>query len=221
MTSISQIQAVSPAPRKDRSSDRALERYQRIRRATVLVTALALSGAMLFGRSTLPDIYHEPLELFGVMLMVTGIGGRLWSTLYIGGRKSAEVVETGPYSVTRNPLYLFNAVAAAGAGAQLGSIMAMVGFGALCAVGFYIVVLREEEFLRARLGRPYEDYCARVPRFLPDFRLYRDQAEVTFRPRLLRNTLRDGLVVFLALPLFETIEVAQDAGVLPVLCHMW
>lgn len=222
MKSISQSQAAAGSkPQTNKSSDRALERFQRIRRGVVILIFAVLSLVMVFGRSKLPELFHERLEMIGIMLIVIGIGGRLWSTLYIGGRKSAEIVATGPYSVTRNPLYLFTTFAAAGAGAQLGSLAATVGFAVLCAVGFHIVILREEGFLRARLGRHYEDYCARVPRLLPNFRLYRDQGEVTFRPRLLRNTLRDGLIFFLALPLFETIEIAQDAGVLPVLFHMW
>lgn len=203
------------------NSDVAMERYQRLRRAMVTLIFVVLGIVMVLGRSTLSEIAHERLEMIGIMLIVLGIGGRLWSILYIGGRKSAEVVETGPYSVMRNPLYFFSMVAAAGAGAQLGSIVAMLGFGLLCAVAFHFVILREERFLSARLGTPYADYCARVPRFFPDFRLYRDQKEVTFRPRVLRNTLRDGLIFFLAMPLFELVEMAQNAGIMPVLFHMW
>lgn len=204
-----------------RNSDAAMERYQRLRRVAVALILVILATVMAFGRSTLPEYYHERLEMVGIMLIVVAIMGRLWSILYIGGRKSATVVETGPYSVMRNPLYFFSAVAAAGVGAQLGSAVAMLGFAALCAAVFHVVILREEGFLRARLGQPYEDYCRRVPRFLPNPRLYRDQSEVSFRPRVLVNTLRDGLFFFLAMPLFEAVERAQDAGALPVLFHLW
>jgi protein-S-isoprenylcysteine O-methyltransferase Ste14 len=31
---------------------------------------------------------------------------RLWSTLYIGGRKRVVLVSDGPYSLCRNPLYV-------------------------------------------------------------------------------------------------------------------
>lgn len=208
-------------PAGQKNSDAALERYQRLRRAAIALIVVVLTAVMAFGRSTLPEYLHERLEMVGIMLIVVAIMGRLWSILYIGGRKSATVVETGPYSITRNPLYLFSALAAAGVGAQLGSLAAALGFALLCAMVFHVVILREESFLRTRLGQPYADYCARVPRFLPDLRLYRDQSEVTFRPRVLVSTLRDGLFFFLAMPLFETVERAQDAGTLPVLFHMW
>src|SRR5690606_35658520 len=103
-----------------------------------------------------------------------GIVGRLWSTLYIGGRKSAQVVTGGPYSITRNPLYLFSSIAAAGVGAQMGSILATIGFGVFCALAFHFVILREEKFLKTALGEDYRAYLAAVPRFFPKFSLYRE-----------------------------------------------
>lgn len=202
-------------------SPKAMERYQRLRRVVLGGVMLVVGAVLLFGRSLQTEFIHERLEMIGIMLIVLGIGGRLWSILYIGGRKSAEVVATGPYSVTRNPLYVFSAIAAAGVGAQMGSVAAAVGFAVLCAAAFHVVILREEAYLRARLGTPYEEYCARVPRFLPRLTLYRDQETVTFRPRVLFTTLRDGLVFFLAMPLFEMVERAQDTGALPVFFHIW
>ena len=44
------------------------------------------------------------------------------------------------------------------------------------------------------------------------FSLWRDEAELTIRPRFFWLTLRDGLVLLLAIPLFELIDVAQVSG---------
>jgi protein-S-isoprenylcysteine O-methyltransferase Ste14 len=217
---MSQTKATKPATISKSQSAAAMERYQRIRRAAVAVLFASVVGVLLFGRSASTGLSHEYVEMTGTMLIVLGIGGRLWSTLYIGGRKSAEVVSTGPYSVTRNPLYVFSAIAAAGAGAQMGSILAALILGLLCVAAFHLVIFREEDYLRARLGAAYEGYCARVPRFWPNFSLYRDQDEVTFRPKLLLNTLRDGLLFFASLPLFELVEMGQQAGLWPVLFHL-
>lgn len=198
-----------------------MDHYQRMRRLAVAGIILFVSVILVFGRSELPSLYHERLETIGIMLIVIGIGGRLWSILYIGGRKSAKVVSTGPYSVTRNPLYVFSTIAAAGAGAQMGSVLATVGFALVCAVAFHFVILREEDYLRSRLGRDYEEYLARVPRFFPRPSLYRDQDTVTFRPRVLFTTLRDGLVFFIAMPLFELVEHSQNLGLIPIIFRIW
>lgn len=196
-----------------------LSSYQRMRRRVLALLVVLLCSLLLFGQSAFPPetVVHETIEMFGVLLIFLGIVGRLWATLYIGGRKSAEVVTGGPYSITRNPLYVFSTLAAAGVGAQMGSLTAMFGFAFLCAFAFHFVILREERFLRQELGAPYEAYLARVPRFIPDLSLYHEGDTGSFRPRLLKTTLLDGLVFLLAMPVFESIDGAQMAGILPVL----
>ncbi|TPJ82348.1 isoprenylcysteine carboxylmethyltransferase family protein [Mesorhizobium sp. B2-6-2] len=192
--------------------------YQHMRRIVLAVLIVVLFCALLFGQSSFPPetLMHESIEMFGVLLILLGIVGRLWSTLYIGGRKSAEVVTSGPYSITRNPLYLFSTVAAAGVGAQIGSFSGIILFSLLCAGAFHIVILREERYLKELLGAPYRAYLAKVPRFFPNLALYQEGDTGSFRPRLLLNTLLDGLVFLVALPAFELIDGMQQSGMLPV-----
>ncbi|MDX8432197.1 isoprenylcysteine carboxylmethyltransferase family protein [Mesorhizobium abyssinicae] len=199
-----------------------LGNYQQMRRLVLAVLIVVLFAALLFGQSTFPpDTWvHESIEMFGVLLIFLGIVGRLWATLYIGGRKSSEVVTGGPYSITRNPLYVFSTVAAAGVGAQIGSFTGIILFAALCAGAFHIVILREEKFLKEALGAPYRAYLAKVPRFFPDLSFYDEGDTGSFKPRLLLNTLLDGLVFLVALPAFELIDGAQLSGVLPVLFRL-
>lgn len=202
-------------------ADKAMTEYQRLRRMVLAALISIIAIFLIFGSSSQSDGIHEHIEWVGQMLILTGIGGRLWSTLYIGGRKSSEVVQTGPYSITRNPLYFFSAVAAAGVGGQMGSITLAIIFAVMCWAAFSIVIRREEEFLTAKLGKPYTDYLARVPRFIPKPSIYRDEELVSFRPALLSRTLRDGLAFFLSVPAFELIEALQNNGAIPVLFHLW
>lgn len=196
-----------------------LGRYQSMRRLVLAVMILVMFAALLFGQSTFPPdtTVHEVVEMVGILLIFLGIVGRLWCTLYIGGRKSGEVVTGGPYSMTRNPLYVFSTLAAAGVGAQMGSIVATFGFAALCALSFHFVILREEKHLASLFGPAYQAYVARVPRFFPNISLYQEGDTGSFRPRILLNTLLDGLVFLVAMPVFELIDHAQVTGVLPVL----
>lgn len=203
------------------SADKAMTEYQRLRRLVLAALISIIALFLVFGASVQTEDMHERIEWIGQMLILIGIGGRLWSTLYIGGRKSSEVVQTGPYSITRNPLYFFSAVAAAGVGGQMGSLALTIVFGVLCWVAFSIVIRREEDFLSAKLGKPYLDYIARVPRFMPNPSLYRDEEFVTFRPTLLSRTLKDGLAFFISVPLFELIETLQNNGTIPVFFHLW
>lgn len=199
-----------------------LHAYQRLRRITLAVLLALVFATLLFGQSLFaPESFvHEAIEMIGIVLIVIGIAGRLWSTLYIGGKKSAVVVTDGPYSITRNPLYVFSSIAAVGVGAQMGSITAAVGFGVACAAAFHVVILREEKFLSANLGADYSAYVAKVPRFFPKPSLYSEGDTGGFKPSLLLVTLLDGLVFFVAMPVFEIIDAAQVSGTLPVLFHM-
>lgn len=202
------------------NSRKALSVYQRTRRYTLALLIGLICVGLLFIASDNSEAVHDRIEWIGIMLILIGIGGRMWSTLFIGGHKAATVVDTGPYSVMRNPLYFFSTVAAAGVGMQTGSLTLGAVFAVLCWAAFTVVTLREERWLTANLGQTYIDYMKRVPRFFPNPRLYRDPPEVTFRPKLLNRTWLDGLVFFLAVPAFELIEYAQEAGMLPVWLHL-
>lgn len=43
----------------------------------------------------------------GLILVSVAACGRLWCMLYIAGYKTQKLVTAGPYSLCRNPLYLF------------------------------------------------------------------------------------------------------------------
>lgn len=199
----------------------AIERYQKHRRLVLSVLIGLICLLLVFGGSVHDELMHERIEAHGIALILIGIGGRLWSILYIGGRKSAELVSSGPYSIMRNPLYFFSTIAAAGIGSQTGSLTVAIAAMLLCALAFYIVALREERYLKAVLGPPYLEYVAQVPRFIPNPRLFKDQAEVTFRPRIFKNTLLDGLALLIPVPVFELIESGQESGLIPVLFQLY
>ena len=88
-------------------------------------------------------------------------------------RKNAELTTTGPYSFTRNPLYLGSIVIALGfaIGARAWTSPAHAIALALIVMftAIYVPVIRSEEaFLRGTFAN-FNDYCNRVPRLLPRF----------------------------------------------------
>ena len=199
----------------------ALSDTQRSRRRGIAVLALALLAASLFTQSWGGgDGLHEGLEWLGLGLTGLCVAGRAWCSLYIGGRKKQGVVALGPYSVCRNPLYLFSVIGAASVGLAAGSLTVGALLGGLCFLVFDRLIRREEVFLAARFGADYAAYRAATPRWLPRLSLWRDAPELTVRPRLVLITVRDASLFFAALPLFEAIEWAQLQGWLPVLLRL-
>jgi protein-S-isoprenylcysteine O-methyltransferase Ste14 len=84
-------------------------------------------------------------------------------------RKDEELAVTGPYAITRNPLYLGSAFLAAGFIIAGKSWWAGLIVGLYFVVFYYAVIRKEEEDLRKRFGATFETYAARVPLFFPGF----------------------------------------------------
>ncbi|MBM3609566.1 MAG: isoprenylcysteine carboxylmethyltransferase family protein, partial [Alphaproteobacteria bacterium] len=139
-----------------------------------------------------------------------------WSSLYIAGRKKLELVQDGPYSISRNPLYLFSIIGAAGVGGATGSLTGMALAAILCASIFSIVIIKEEGFLRKRFGQAFEDYARRTPCLLQRLSSLQISSETVINPQLIMRNFRDSALFLLAIPLIEGIEELQELGWLPV-----
>lgn len=206
----------TPAPGLD------LSVIQKLRKVAVGVALAGLIALSVVTQSIggADGRWHEAVEAIGVAAIVLSIVGRAWCTLYIGGRKKAEVVDRGPYSISRNPLYVFSFFGAFGIGAQSGSLVIAAAFVAAAVLVFHFTILREERFLLREFGDRYAIYVARTPRLWPRFSLWRDAQELTIRPSLFLLTIRDGLVFLLAIPLFELIDAGQAVHWLKIAIHL-
>lgn len=160
---------------------------------------------------------HESVALAGIVPISAAALGRIWCTLYIGGRKARDLVVTGPDSVTRNPLRLFLLIGIVGIGAQMDSLLLGSILAALAAAVFVPPIGEEEALLARRFERRFAAYRARVPRLWPRPSLWRDEPAPSVGSRHLRQTLRDGLAFYLAIPAFAALEWLQDRADLPVL----
>jgi len=178
------------------------------------VVALPL---ILFSKSVWMDQHwvFEVMEVTGIALIILAVLGRFWAVLYIGARKNAVVMQDGPYSMMRHPLYLFSTIGVAGFGMMLGSIVLTLVMTALFFTILSITASKEEAFLRAEFGPTYDAYAARVPRIIPRPSLFRTEGEVTFNVRTLRVNLQDALVFLALIPLAEASEMIKDYGLIP------
>jgi len=198
-----------------------LSPVQAARKVALWVLVLAMVAAMgVIGTPVAGAAMHEWVEWIGRFLIAVCIVGRCWCTLYIGGRKIAELVQIGPYSMMRNPLYTMSFIGAAGVGAQTGSLVMAAVFLAIAWIVFRVVVAREEKFLINRFGAPYEDYLRTVPRFLPNIRLWSSPEWLEVRPDRVVLTFIDGLWFLAAIPLAEGLEWLQTSGYVPVLLRL-
>lgn len=196
-----------------------LRAVQRRRKYVVAACLVLLMALVVTTGSVLPAeaVLREIIEGVGLLMIGVAIIGRAWCSLYIGGRKTHELVQDGPYALSRNPLYIFSFIGAFGVGAQTGSLTLAVLFVLTAVAVFLPVIAREEQFLGQAFPDSYADYVRRTPRLIPDFRLWRPSEALVVQPAFFLRTLADGLPFLLAWPLFDLIGRWQDSGPGPLL----
>src|SRR5665647_946280 len=79
-----------------------------------------------------------------------------------------RLIREGLYTRVRHPRYLQVAMALLGY-ALIVNYLALYIAVALWLPGIYVIVVLEEKELRDRFGAAYEEYCQKVPRFIPRF----------------------------------------------------
>ena len=202
---------------------RALQGVQWRRKIALLIAfgiaVPALAFVNSYWREPWPAIYLS-MEWAGVALILVCIAGRTWCTAYIGGRKKRELVTTGPYSVVRNPLYVFTLIGAVGVGLQFGSLVVTAIVTTVAYLVFRPVIMREEAYLAASFPQDFASYSARVDRLLPNFSQWRSESELAIPAPLMLRTFVEACLFLTAIPIAEAIESLQASGALPKLIEL-
>ena len=190
---------------------------QKLRITVLRLAFVAVIPLILFSRSAYlePEWAYDLLEVAGIFLVILAVLGRFWSILYIGGHKNALVMQEGPYSICRHPLYLFSTLGVAGLGAMLGSFVLTALLGGMTFLILYVTARKEERFLLSEFGDAYRSYAARTPRIWPKLSLFHTREEVVFNTQTLKGNFFDALVFLAFIPLVELLEWLKDASFIP------
>jgi protein-S-isoprenylcysteine O-methyltransferase Ste14 len=133
-----------------------------------------------------------PARPIGIALGVALVGAgellRLWAVRHIGvisrtrSDRIGPLVETGPFALVRNPLYLGNILLWLGFTLSAGLAWLAPVVAALLAFEYHAIVRWEEHLVDSRLGAPYRMYKDRVPRWLPVKRRSSHHGQTTVSP---------------------------------------
>ena len=114
---------------------------------------------LVFAKPTIPSL------LAGVLLIILGEALRIWSSGYI--HKNEVLSVTGPYSLTRNPLYVGSFLLGTGFVITMNVpwviVLFMLFFGGI----YWFTIRWEEEKLQRRFDHEWVEYSKAVPRFFP------------------------------------------------------
>ena len=136
---------------------------------------------LLFGSPSTPDWFNQPvfpvtfpLALAGLGLTICGTGLSIWARLVLGENWSSfpsvkhnhALIVTGPYRIVRHPIYTGLLIALLGSALQYGLVRSFLAV-LTCAVGLYLKVSAEEEFMVQRFGEAYIRYRRGVNALVP------------------------------------------------------
>jgi protein-S-isoprenylcysteine O-methyltransferase Ste14 len=154
-----------------------------IRISATIILGLLASLAVLVGwhgkalilsdmGSTMPTLITGVVLLIGATLLRRAIGKGMSMGVLAGfaeirdERQPANLIRTGLHARIRHPRYLQLMVSQLGwaliANHQGPYLLLVVWM-----VAIHAIVRLEERELRSRFGEEYEDYCRKVPRFIP------------------------------------------------------
>ena len=183
--------------------------WSRIFAIALLAYILTARGALLPPTLLEHGFAHEMLSL---LLVIAGAVGRAWAGLYLGGRKNAMLMQEGPYSLCRHPLYFFSAMGALGIAIQSHRLLIV-----LVVLLFFLLVYprtarAEERRLAREFGETFRKYREITPAFFPKFGLYRGAGEIVVYPRQAFKVLLNVPSWILAWYLLGSIEKLQLMG---------
>ncbi len=173
------------------------------------VTLVAVSERSLCG-----GLAGELMQLAGLALIACAALGRIWTSAFIAGFKDTSLVQEGPYSALRHPLYALSLLAMLGTGLATRSIAITLILMAFVAIYLHSA-RREDAFLARAHGKAHAGYGHRLRAFWPDFREYRVPESIEVRPRVFWKAFLDAGSLLGLYVLIRVADLMQLSGIAP------
>jgi protein-S-isoprenylcysteine O-methyltransferase Ste14 len=158
-------------------------------------------------------------EIFGLFLLSVCSLGRLWALMYISGNKKRLLITDGPYSMVRNPLYVFSLVGALGIGLASENMLVLALIAVFYSFYYPFTIFAEEKKLIKKFGQAYLEYMKKTPRFLPKLSLHKEPAIYTINARSFAKNFIYGMWFVWIFMLIDVLEKLQDLGYIPVIAR--
>ena len=119
-------------------------------------------------------IFRQTLIFAGIALIIIGIGFIILARREFArfdqptdpGHPTSQVVKTGVFAISRNPLYLASIIVLLGIALALNMLWALVTLVVSIIICHYVLIVPEENYLMAKFGEEYRDYTVTVHRWL-------------------------------------------------------
>jgi protein-S-isoprenylcysteine O-methyltransferase Ste14 len=145
------------------------------------IFCVLLAFSLLFGNYLNLSFLEKPIlpqnnywKITGMVLCAIGLIFAIMARIWLGenwsGRitikENHELIQSGPYALTRNPIYSGFLLAFSGCSMSLGLLKGYLGIFFLV-VCILIKISKEEAFMQEVFGEKYRTYKSKVKRLIP------------------------------------------------------
>lgn len=174
-----------------------------------LPALLFVASIITFRGQLRDDSVGVTVENLGYLLIMAGSMGRIWCAIYIAGRKNKELATDGPYSLCRNPLYLFSYLGMIGLALGAKNLVLAAVATPIFWAYYSVVIKSEEKILSGIFGEAFENYKRKVPAVIPKFSGYWTRTEFSIQPKKVLAGMVDAMWFLWAIILLEGLEYAK------------
>ncbi|MCX5633101.1 MAG: isoprenylcysteine carboxylmethyltransferase family protein [Phycisphaerae bacterium] len=169
--------------------------------------------------------FHELIDTLifaaGCVLASIGAMGRLWCSLYISGYKNDVLITTGPYSMSRHPLYFFSLIGALGVAFTTETLLIPLIVLIVFISCYPSIILGEEKRLLSIHGEKFKQYCRRTPAIFPKLSLYEEPETYVVNPKIFKKSIFSALWFIWFIAILEIVETFHEVGILPVYFRLY
>lgn len=121
-----------------------------------------------------PGILRQVFIPVGIALIFTGMGFIVAARRAFArfrqptdpGQPTSQVITTGVFAISRNPLYLGAALLLFGVALMMNVLWTLATWLVSIVLCHYVLIIPEEKYLAAKFGEAYQAYTATVRRWL-------------------------------------------------------
>jgi len=154
---------------------------QPLQERMVYIICILIAFCLLFENYISFAFLYEPVlfqsqiwKIAGLLICAAGLIFALTARIYLGEnwsgtitiKKDHQLIQSGPYRITRNPIYTGFLVAFAGCAISLGELKGWLGIIFLLSA-MLIKIKKEEEYMSEVFGTSFQAYKSKVKKLIP------------------------------------------------------